>query len=86
MLFFSCGVAFDNLKTTIFTIKFGELAFLITSGISTVTCCLMTVNPYWKATVNFLVFDLPNKPPFVPNSNYYLFSIPLKEIENNPNL
>ncbi|WP_228407575.1 MULTISPECIES: RagB/SusD family nutrient uptake outer membrane protein [Chryseobacterium] len=32
------------------------------------------------------VFDLPNKTPFVPNSPYYLFSIPLKEIENNPNL
>ncbi|MEJ5103045.1 RagB/SusD family nutrient uptake outer membrane protein [Chryseobacterium sp. MYb328] len=32
------------------------------------------------------VFDFPNKTPFVPNSNYYLFSIPLKEIENNPNL
>ncbi|MGE8555277.1 MAG: RagB/SusD family nutrient uptake outer membrane protein [Chryseobacterium jejuense] len=34
----------------------------------------------------YSVFDLPNKTPFVPNSPYYLLSIPLKEIENNPNL
>lgn len=32
------------------------------------------------------IFDLPNKKAFTPNSNYYLFSIPQKEIENNPNL
>ncbi|WP_106916872.1 RagB/SusD family nutrient uptake outer membrane protein [Chryseobacterium aurantiacum] len=32
------------------------------------------------------IFDLPNKNAFTPNSSYYLFSIPQKEIENNPNL
>lgn len=32
------------------------------------------------------ILDLPNKTSFVPNSSYYLFSIPQREIENNPNL
>lgn len=32
------------------------------------------------------VFAFPDQSAFVPNSNYYLFSIPQKEIENNPNL
>ncbi|PKF75435.1 RagB/SusD family nutrient uptake outer membrane protein [Chryseobacterium sp. PMSZPI] len=32
------------------------------------------------------IFAFPNKTAFVPNSNYYLFSIPQKEFENNPNL
>lgn len=32
------------------------------------------------------VFAFPDQSVFVPNSRYYLFSIPQKEIENNPNL
>ncbi len=32
------------------------------------------------------VLNLPDQSSFVPNSRYYLFSIPQKEIENNPNL
>ena len=32
------------------------------------------------------VFNFPDQSAFVPNSKYYLFSIPQKEIENNPNL
>ncbi|MCL8536500.1 RagB/SusD family nutrient uptake outer membrane protein [Chryseobacterium gallinarum] len=32
------------------------------------------------------VFDFPDKTAFVPNSPYYLFSIPQRETENNPNL
>lgn len=32
------------------------------------------------------VLDFPDKSAFVPNSNYYLFSIPQREFENNPNL
>lgn len=32
------------------------------------------------------IFDFPDKTSFVPNSRYYLFSIPQKEVENNPNL
>ncbi|SDQ34829.1 SusD family protein [Chryseobacterium soldanellicola] len=32
------------------------------------------------------VFAFPDQTPFVANSRYYLFSIPQKEIENNPNL
>ncbi|MET3034970.1 RagB/SusD family nutrient uptake outer membrane protein [Chryseobacterium sp. NRRL B-14859] len=32
------------------------------------------------------VFDFPDKSSFVPNSTYYLFSIPQRESENNPNL
>ncbi|PWN68301.1 RagB/SusD family nutrient uptake outer membrane protein [Chryseobacterium phosphatilyticum] len=32
------------------------------------------------------IFAFPDKSAFVPNSNYYLFSIPQREGENNPNL
>ncbi|WP_294286777.1 RagB/SusD family nutrient uptake outer membrane protein [uncultured Chryseobacterium sp.] len=32
------------------------------------------------------IFAFPDQSAFVPNSRYYLFSIPQKEIENNPNL
>lgn len=32
------------------------------------------------------VFAFPNQKAFTPNSTYYLFSIPQKETENNPNL
>lgn len=32
------------------------------------------------------VFNFPDQSAFAPNSKYYLFSIPQKEIENNPNL
>ncbi|MCJ7934361.1 MAG: RagB/SusD family nutrient uptake outer membrane protein [Chryseobacterium sp.] len=32
------------------------------------------------------VFAFPDQSAFVPNSSYYLFSIPQKEFENNPNL
>lgn len=32
------------------------------------------------------VFAFPDQSAFVPNSNYYLFSIPQRESENNPNL
>ncbi|MCW3162144.1 RagB/SusD family nutrient uptake outer membrane protein [Chryseobacterium oryctis] len=32
------------------------------------------------------IFAFPDQSSFTPNSNYYLFSIPQKEIENNPNL
>ncbi|MFZ4930785.1 RagB/SusD family nutrient uptake outer membrane protein [Chryseobacterium sp. Mn2064] len=32
------------------------------------------------------VFSFPDQSGFVPNSNYYLFSIPQRESENNPNL
>lgn len=32
------------------------------------------------------VFAFPNQSAFAPNSNYYLFSIPQREAENNPNL
>lgn len=32
------------------------------------------------------IFNFPDKTEFVPNSRYYLFSIPQKEFENNPNL
>ncbi|WPO90704.1 RagB/SusD family nutrient uptake outer membrane protein [Chryseobacterium sp. HR92] len=32
------------------------------------------------------VLDFPDKTAFTPNSNYYLFSIPQRESENNPNL
>jgi hypothetical protein len=32
------------------------------------------------------IFAFPDQSPFVANSRYYLFSIPQKEIENNPNL
>lgn len=32
------------------------------------------------------IFNFPDKSEFVPNSKYYLFSIPQKELENNPNL
>ncbi|MEI7487252.1 MAG: hypothetical protein WCJ72_07540 [Chryseobacterium sp.] len=32
------------------------------------------------------IFAFPYQTPFVANSRYYLFSIPQKEIENNPNL
>jgi len=32
------------------------------------------------------VLDFPDKSAFTPNSNYYLFSIPQREAENNPNL
>lgn len=32
------------------------------------------------------IFSFPDQSAFVPNSRYYLFSIPQKEIENNPNL
>ncbi len=32
------------------------------------------------------VFNFPDQTAFAPNSKYYLFSIPQKEIENNPNL
>lgn len=32
------------------------------------------------------VFNFPDQTAFAPNSKYYLFSIPQKEVENNPNL
>lgn len=32
------------------------------------------------------IFAFPDQSAFAPNSRYYLFSIPQKEIENNPNL
>jgi len=32
------------------------------------------------------IFNFPDQSAFVPDSRYYLFSIPQKEIENNPNL
>jgi hypothetical protein len=32
------------------------------------------------------IFNFPDQSAFAPNSKYYLFSIPQKEIENNPNL
>ncbi|WP_433627018.1 RagB/SusD family nutrient uptake outer membrane protein [Chryseobacterium cucumeris] len=32
------------------------------------------------------VLDFPDKTAFTPNSTYYLFSIPQREFENNPNL
>jgi hypothetical protein len=32
------------------------------------------------------IFAFPDQSPFVANNRYYLFSIPQKEIENNPNL
>ncbi|KFF13936.1 carbohydrate-binding protein SusD [Chryseobacterium soli] len=32
------------------------------------------------------IFAFPDQTAFAPNSRYYLFSIPQKEIENNPNL
>ncbi|MGH1518969.1 RagB/SusD family nutrient uptake outer membrane protein [Chryseobacterium sp. JK1] len=32
------------------------------------------------------VFSFPDQSAFIPNSNYYLFSIPQRESENNPNL
>ncbi|KMQ66239.1 carbohydrate-binding protein SusD [Chryseobacterium angstadtii] len=32
------------------------------------------------------VFNFPDQTAFAPNSKYYLFSIPQKEFENNPNL
>ncbi|WBV59596.1 RagB/SusD family nutrient uptake outer membrane protein [Chryseobacterium camelliae] len=32
------------------------------------------------------VFAFPDQSAFAPNSRYYLFSIPQKEVENNPNL
>ncbi|REC49013.1 RagB/SusD family nutrient uptake outer membrane protein [Chryseobacterium pennipullorum] len=32
------------------------------------------------------IFGFPDKSSFTPNSNYYLFSIPQREGENNPNL
>lgn len=40
-----------------------------------------TVNGRGQSVLNF-----PDQSSFVPNSKYYLFSIPQKEIENNPNL
>ncbi|KFF08293.1 hypothetical protein IX38_05855 [Chryseobacterium luteum] len=32
------------------------------------------------------IFNFPDQTAFAPNSKYYLFSIPQKEVENNPNL
>jgi hypothetical protein len=32
------------------------------------------------------IYALPDQTSFAPNSKYYLFSIPQKEVENNPNL
>lgn len=61
--------------------KSGPLGTVFTIGSS---CSVAGLILY--PTKGHSVFAFPDQTDFVPNSNYYLFSIPQRESENNPNL